>query len=319
MAKRGRKTKKVKTSLKTHSSSESIKTSTPTTAPATINPAPVVSPTTAPPTSPPVLDILYFIPNDNPISGRHLRAIETQMPRSQQTNTLHLVLHSIGGDPFTAVKIMRRLKQTYKTIRAIIPDKAYSAATLMSLGTQELYMSVNACIGPLDLPIEHPAEGSRISALDVVNAATTISSFVEEIALRRFLDLRDSEKFNIKNRLESAKIAYKYATDLVLPIMSKMDPYQTQKSYRELKIAWWYAYDLLCNGLMKNNAKNAWKTSKQLVTLFPSHDYDIFREDAKYLLDLPVHDLETLAEWSRIEPDYKTALTSGTHIIFRQL
>lgn len=269
--------------------------------------------------NPQPLDVLYFLPNNQSISKKHLDQIENQVPKQKQANPLYLVLHSTGGDPFTAVKIMRRLTQTYSTVRAIIPDKAYSAATLMSLGAQELYMSVNACIGPLDLPMEHPAEGSRISALDVINAAATISTFIEEIALRRFLDLRDTEKFGIKNRAEAANIAYKHATDLVAPVMAKMDPYQTQKSYRELKIAWWYAYDLLCSGLMRGNTSNAWRTSKQLATLFPAHEYDIFREDAKYLLHLPVSNLESLSEWTKIEFEYKNVLASENHITFKKV
>jgi len=264
------------------------------------------------PTIPAKLKVLIYLPNSELVSEKHLILISNLIPKIKITAPLLLVVNSVGGNLFTALKIARLLRERFDGFDTLIPEKAYSAATLLSLGSKQIYMSVNSRLGPIDLPIESPTDGSRISSLDVINAATTISSFVDEIAERRFIDLRDPQKYNIRNRAEAAKIAFDYATQLVLPVMGKVDPYQTQKSYREIKIAWWYAFDLLTTGMMTGKTDEAWQTCKKLTTFFPSHEYDIYREDVKYLLKLDVSNLEAFTEWSKIEPEYKKRLDAGT-------
>lgn len=271
------------------------------------------------------IKVLFFLPNNQSIRENHLQNLLSQIPKAKQKRPLYLIIHSIGGNPFISVRIMRALTDVFSEIRVIIPEKAYSAATLMSFGGQAIFMSINARLSPLDLPIEHPIEGIRISSLDVINAATTISSFVEEIALRRYTELRKDEHdsaepgYEIKNRVDAANIAYKYATELVVPILSKIDPYQVQKSYRELRIGRWYAYDLLIKGLLKGNSKRASKTSKDITTIFPAHEYDIFRDDARSMLGLPVQDLESLPEWIRIEPYFRSILRIGDTIVYKEI
>lgn len=268
-------------------------------------------------TPPAKVKVLYLLLDDGLLLDNHLTEIMNQIPTTKQTDSLHLVIHSDGGDPFTAVKIMRLLRDIFSRVVVLIPIKAYSAATLLTLGADELYMGTNACLGPLDLPMEHPQEGSRISALDVINAATTIAIFVDEIATKRFNDLR-KEKL-IKCRVEAAKIAYQSATESVLPILSKIDPYLTQKSYRELKIAWWYAYDLLLTGLMKGKKSSAWRVAKTLTTSFPAHEYGIFREEAEGMLGLPVKKLEDFNNWTLIKPDFETLRISQTEIVYKEI
>lgn len=262
------------------------------------------------------IKVLFFLPDNTSLSETHLEEITKKIPSTKQIGPLLLVIHSDGGDPFAAVKIMRLLKSRFDSVIALIPDKAYSAGALMTLGADELYMSVNACLGPLDLPMEHPQDGTIISALDVINASTTIATFVDEIAAKRFSDLRTKKK--IRSRTDAAKIAYQSATESVLPILSKIDPYLTQKSYRELKIAWWYAYDLLIAGLMKNTRHLAWSTSKTLTTSFPAHEYAIFRDEAKKMLNLPVQGLENFSDWLTIKQDFDTLRTTGIEITYKE-
>ncbi len=263
------------------------------------------------------IKVLFFLPDDASLSEMHLDEISKKIPSTKQADPLCLVIHSDGGNPFAAVKIMRLLKSIFGSVIALLPEKAYSAGALMTLGADELYMSVNACLGPLDLPMEHPQDGTLISALDVINASTTIATFVDEIAAKRFSDLRTNKK--IRSRTEAAKIAYQSATESVLPILSKIDPYLTQKSYRELKIAWWYAYDLLIAGLMKNTPHLAWNTSKTLTTSFPAHEYAIFRDEAKKMLKLPVQGLENFSDWSLIKPDFDILRSAGIEITYKEL
>ena len=61
-----------------------------------------------------------------------------------------LILHTPGGDVFSALFISRLFKNYPGKIRAIIPAYAMSGGTLLSLSTDEIYMAQSACLGPVD-------------------------------------------------------------------------------------------------------------------------------------------------------------------------
>ena len=61
-----------------------------------------------------------------------------------------LILHTPGGEVFSALMISRMLKAYPGKIRAIVPAFAMSGGTLLSLSTDEIIMSPTACLGPVD-------------------------------------------------------------------------------------------------------------------------------------------------------------------------
>lgn len=263
------------------------------------------------------LDVLIFWIDENStseIDEECLKDVEKQL-KDIQGDKLYLVIHTNGGDPFSAVRIMRVIQEKYKEILAIIPSHAMSAGTLMALGTNEIYMQHKSMLGPLDLPMEHPRDGSTISALDLKNTVTNIAGLSDTIALDRYRFLRRSCKISKK---EAAKLALETATNFVQPIVEQVDPYHLQKAQRELLIGWFYAYDLLCTRMMEVNKSQAWDTAKTLVNSFPSHDYGIFSDDAKKMLKLIIKKLDSLPEWESIKPEFDTINNAGKDIILRK-
>lgn len=61
-----------------------------------------------------------------------------------------LILHTPGGEVFSALMISRILKQYPGKIRTIIPQFAMSGGTLLALSTDEIIMNETACLGPVD-------------------------------------------------------------------------------------------------------------------------------------------------------------------------
>lgn len=61
-----------------------------------------------------------------------------------------LILHTPGGEVFSAMYISRMLKSYPGHIRTIVPMYAMSGGTLLALSTDELVMAPNACLGPVD-------------------------------------------------------------------------------------------------------------------------------------------------------------------------
>jgi len=63
---------------------------------------------------------------------------------------LDLVLHSPGGSVEAADQIVQYLRAKYKHIRAIIPQNAMSAATMLACAADEIVMGKHSAIGPID-------------------------------------------------------------------------------------------------------------------------------------------------------------------------
>jgi hypothetical protein len=61
-----------------------------------------------------------------------------------------LILHTPGGEVFSALYIARIFRNYPGKIRTVIPLYAMSGGTILSLSTDEIYMLPNACLGPVD-------------------------------------------------------------------------------------------------------------------------------------------------------------------------
>ena len=157
-------------------------------------------------------------------------------------------------------------------------------------------MNPESALGPLDLPIEHHRDGSRISALDVKNTASSMAALAESIAKSRYKFFRDREA----SKLEASRLSLDGATDFLEPIMKQVDPYHLQKAERELRIGRRYAIKMLLRRMMKNNVQMAQETARCLVEDFPAHEYSIYSDDAANLLDLEIKKMKDLTQWNTI-------------------
>lgn len=246
-------------------------------------------------------NIMLFIEQSKASINRScVESVEEEL-KNVNEGVLYLVIHTYGGDVYSAVRIVRILQDRFKKIKVIIPDFAFSSGTIMSLGGDEIYMDKDAMLGPLDLPMEHPNDGSQISSLDITNTLSNLSSVCTSIAMKIYGKLREDDANFKLGKTEASKIAFDTATKIVAPIISKIDPYNLQRGYRETRIGLYYAIDLLSARMMKDNTYQAIETSSALVNNYPSHGYGIFRDEAKNVLKLNVLNLEDMKEWNAID------------------
>lgn len=88
-----------------------------------------------------------------------------------QGETLDVLLHSPGGSPEAAEGIVALLRSRFKHIRFIVPDRAKSAATMISCAGDAILMDERSELGPIDpqmqifrgdgVPILASAQGIR--------------------------------------------------------------------------------------------------------------------------------------------------------------
>ena len=77
---------------------------------------------------------------------------------------LDLIIHSPGGSVEAAEQIVNYLRAKYKHIRAIIPQSAMSAATMIACACDEIVMGKHSAIGPIDPQITFPTPTGAFTA-----------------------------------------------------------------------------------------------------------------------------------------------------------
>jgi ClpP class serine protease len=76
-----------------------------------------------------------------------------------ETDGLDLLIVSDGGDPTVAWRAVTLLRERVKKLAVLIPQAAYSAATLLALGADEIVMHPNGNLGPVDPQLSVKKQG----------------------------------------------------------------------------------------------------------------------------------------------------------------
>jgi len=77
---------------------------------------------------------------------------------------LDLILHSPGGSLEAADQIVQYLRAKYEQIRAIIPQNAMSAATMIACACDSIVMGKHSAIGPIDPQITFSTQNGHFTA-----------------------------------------------------------------------------------------------------------------------------------------------------------
>jgi hypothetical protein len=95
------------------------------------------------------------------ISGDAVAEVQDQLQALPAgTKELDLLLLSSGGDATVAWRIVSLIRERVAKFSVLIPQAAYSAATLIVLGADEIVMHSNGNLGPTDPQITAPKPGA---------------------------------------------------------------------------------------------------------------------------------------------------------------
>lgn len=233
--------------------------------------------------------------------------IDTCRTRKLRKNII-LLLNTHGGDPNAAYIISRCFQQAYKTRKkgfenesndrgkftVVIDGVCKSAGTLLCLGADELVMSGNGELGPLDIQLLKEDEISeRTSGLTPIQAVKFLEGEAERMFRRTFTSLKLSG-MNFSTKM-AAQISTDITTGLFSPIFGQIDPLRVAEVDRSLRIAQEYGIRL-DNGNLKDNKLNA------LISDYPSHGFVIDREETRGLFNNVLNltgELRTISDYGR--------------------
>jgi hypothetical protein len=189
---------------------------------------------------------------DIPMLYECLRKFDNSKP-------LDLVLYSSGGHVHSAQRVAQLLRSYATNLTIMVPYKARSAGTLLCLAANRLILSPMSELGPLDAYISSVSENNP-------NMPNVISS--EDIrAFRKIAEVW----FGLD--------AIEYRSQIFSLVSQRMFPPSLGSFFRsELQIRQ-IAKELLTYQLPDVDQEIRHNIVEHLITAYPSHDYNITRDD----------------------------------------
>jgi len=203
--------------------------------------------------------------------------------------SVDLLIVSNGGDPTVAWRVICMLREKVEHISVLLPNAAFSAATLLALGANEIIMHPFANLGPVDPQLVSVKKSSG------AGGQPEVSSFGSE-------DLRNYLEFVKKDVGISDQEQLEKAFELVGKEIGTIQIGAARRSsYLALSMG-----EKLLELHMKDDKSKAKAIAETLNKSFYYHGYPVGRKEAKEI-GLPIVDadeaLETLLwqVWEDIE------------------
>lgn len=133
-------------------------------------------------------------PDIIPIVSKQLKKIAAggKVPK------IDLFIYSTGGDTMVPWRLVSMIREYCDSFGVLVPYKAHSAATMISLGADDLVMSDLSEISPID-----PATANFFNPIDTANPQSRVPISVEDVIA--YFDLAKS-KFGIKSDEDLTKV-----------------------------------------------------------------------------------------------------------------
>lgn len=184
-----------------------------------------------------------------------------------------LYLYTRGGNTLAAWSLTNLIRQFCDEFEVLIPSKAHSSGTLISLGANKIIMTKQATLGPIDPSLNSPLNPQNPQFPTNPQARVPVS--VESI--KGYFELAKKD-LQIKN---SESIA-----NILINLSNQVHPLVLGDVYRSRT-----QIQMLARKLLSKQLKNETQIKKIISFLCSdsgSHDYTIYRREAKEELGLNI-------------------------------
>jgi hypothetical protein len=220
------------------------------------------------------------------ICGPEVYAILVDRNKFQNIETLEVLIHSPGGHADPAYKLMRFFRRKAKKVNVIVPLLAKSAATLMCLAADTIYMSELAELGPLDVQLSDPIETGekQLSPLNEFKSMEFLADHAMEVLDTFGSVMQERYGMSVRDSIEQMRPV---VTEMMKPLYESVNPMTMGEHRRDLAVGEQYAKRLL----MQTGNTHVDDIVHKLVWDYPSHGFNIDFEEAR-TLQLPIEQLD---------------------------
>ena len=230
--------------------------------------------------------------------------IEALLKSLTGAEQINLLIHSPGGDGTITEKIIdmcrAHLTGANRKLRVIVPNIAKSAATILSLGTDEIIMGYTSELGPIDPQVP----------INVSGITQWVSAFA-------FVEARDKLMDKIAQATKKKEPTVGFLTQLAGLNIPFIDEMENQMAFaKKTAVTLLNKYMLVpIHKTAKARKKNAEAIAQQLLSkqLFPVHGHYINGQTAKDMgLQIELLDREDLL-WKLIWDYYHAMRNTDEH------
>lgn len=186
-----------------------------------------------------------------------------------KVDRITLFLYTRGGETLASWSIANLIRQFCNKFEVIIPMKAHSGGTLISLGADVVVMTKQATLGPIDPSVNTPLNPQPIGAGSNIRIPVSVE------AINGYLEFVKSERISGKDMLTVINELSKQVHPLVLG-----EAFRARSQIR-----------MLARKLLSRQITDEKKLEKILGFLCSesgSHDYTINRREARDELELKI-------------------------------
>ena len=192
-----------------------------------------------------------------PIFAKHLEKIGKQ-------NKISLFLYTRGGDMITPIRLIKLMRSYTDEIEMIIPYRAHSAGTLISIGADKIVMGRLGELSPVD-----PSTGHPFNPENPANAKQKMEISVEDL---NSYFLLAKEKAGVKDE---------QMVNVFEDLTAKIHPLSLGNAYRATRMAKQITEKLLLMHFDKNDDKEKIaRIVKEITGDICIHGYPITRDEA---------------------------------------
>lgn len=185
---------------------------------------------------------------------------------------ISLYLYTTGGDTLAAWSIVNLIRQFCEDLEVIIPSKAHSAGTLICLGANNIVMTKQATLSPIDPSLNTPLNPQVPGAPPAVRYPVSVE------AINGFIELA-REELKISTNAELTSVLGILAANVHPLVLGQV--YRTRSQIR-----------MLGRRLLQKHKKDGEEKIEKLLDFLcsesGSHDYTIYRQEARESLGLNV-------------------------------
>jgi len=142
---------------------------------------------------------------------------------------LDVFLHSTGGSPVGGYRLAQLIRDFAREVAFLVPDHAYSAATLLCFAGNQVRLAHFAGLSPIDITLVYPRKEVELATVDsFMNFAQDARKKIEELLTR----MGNNSRSNVDS-------------DLLVSMVEEVGAMEVGKYYRERNLTGLYAQTLL--------------------------------------------------------------------------
>lgn len=168
---------------------------------------------------------------------------------------------SNGGDPITSLRIIGLLRERFEKVTVLLPYVAYSAATILALGADELIMHPFSNLGPVDPQLTVSRQNGRGQQENLQFSSEDLRNFIDFI--KTDVGISDQQ----------------HLISAITPLINDVGSLPIGSAKRSQQLSLTLSEKMLSTHISDEN--KAKSISKALNTSYYHHGYAVSRHEAK--------------------------------------